>query len=182
MNSFFLTFTSVFSPRSDGRLWLIGPCNQFNQRVRIRSIVLHTSDPQEGPKLIKLLVNRSAIGFDDVQDAEESQVAQVLEVSDKTIREGQPIVLRYVRFQLVDSLHVSTAAAPSHPGEHVTFVDLRRIESRRCRTDSHRFYRYTRILRRVRRPSIVSHWSPSLNRWPPASATKDLSELKKQED
>jgi len=78
----------------------------FNQRVRIRSIVLHTADPQEGPKKIKLLVNRSAIGFEDVQDAEEPQVGQVLEVPDNTIGEGQPIVLRYVRFQSVNSLHI----------------------------------------------------------------------------
>jgi hypothetical protein len=162
------------------RLWLIGSRNQFNQRVRIRSIVLHTADPREGPETIKLLVNRSAIGFEDVED--EQQVEQVLEVPEDTIREGQPIVLRYVRFQLVDSLHVSTIAAPSHPGKHVTFVDLHRIESRQCRTNSHRFYRYTRILRRVRRLSTVSHRSPSLNRWPPGSATKDLSELKKQDD
>lgn len=116
----------------------------FNQRVRIRSIVLHTSDPQEGPKLIKLLVNRSAIGFDDVQDAEESQVAQVLEVSDKTIREGQPIVLRYVRFQLVDSLHI--------------FVESNHGDVEQTRIDSIDILGFS------------------------DGATKDLSELKKQED
>lgn len=109
--------------------------HQFNRRVRIRSIILHSADPQSGPKVIKLLVNRTAIGFEDVQDAEEPEVAQVLEVSDNTIREGQPIVLRYVRFQSVDSLHVSTTAAPSHPGKHVT---LRRSSSNRITAKSNK--------------------------------------------
>jgi len=78
----------------------------FNQRVRIRSIVMHAADSQQGPKTIKLLVNRTAIGFEDVQDAEEPEVAQVLEVPDDTVREGQPIELRFVRFQSVNSLHI----------------------------------------------------------------------------
>ena len=110
-------------------------------------------------------------------------MAQVLEVLDDTIRGGQPIDLRYVRFQSVNSLHVSTTAAVGQPaGKHVILVDLHRIKSRRSRTHSHRFYRYTRVLRRVRRPSIMSHLNISLNRAHSGSATKDLSELKKQED
>ena len=109
-------------------------------------------------------------------------MAQVLEVPDDTIREGQPFDLRYVRFQSVNSLHVSTTAAVGHRGKHVILVDLHRIKSRRSRTDSHRFYRYTRIPKRVRRPSIVLHLNTLLNRAHPGSATKDLSELKKQED
>jgi hypothetical protein len=141
-------------------------CNQFNQVVRIRSIVLHSADPQQGPKTIKLLVNRPAIGFEDVQDG--GEVAQVLEVPEDTIREGQPIPLRYVRFQSVNSLHVSTTAAVSHSGKHVTFVDLRRIKSRRSRPDSHRFCRCTRIRCRVRRPSIVSYSESLAQPCPPA--------------
>jgi hypothetical protein len=121
---------------------------------------MHAADSQQGPKTIKLLVNRTAIGFEDVQDAEEPEVAQVLEVPDDTVREGQPIELRFVRFQSVNSLHVSTAAAPSHLGEHVTLVDLCRIKSRRSRTHSHRFYRYIRIPRRVRGLSIASDLNP----------------------
>jgi hypothetical protein len=55
-----------------------------------------------------------------VEDAEESEVAQVLEVPDDKVKEGQPIELRFVRFQSVNSLHVSASLAPSHSGEHIT--------------------------------------------------------------
>jgi len=93
----------------------------FNQRVRVRSIVLRSADPQQGPKKIKLLVNRTAIGFEDVQDG--GEVAQVIEeVSDDAIREGQPIPLRYVRFQSVNSLHIFVES--NHGG-----VDQTRINS-----------------------------------------------------
>ncbi|KAN0128521.1 DUF1000 domain containing protein, partial [Lactarius tabidus] len=114
----------------------------FNQRVRIRSIVLHTADPREGPETIKLLVNRSAIGFEDVED--EQQVEQVLEVPEDTIREGQPIVLRYVRFQLVDSLHI--------------FIESNHGNVEQTRIDSIDILGFS------------------------DGATKDLSELKKQDD
>jgi uncharacterized protein len=79
---------------------------QFNQAVRVKSVVLHTADTKEGPKLIKLLVNRTAIGFEDVEEARESEVAQVIEVPEDVVREGRSIDLRYVRFQSVNSLHV----------------------------------------------------------------------------
>jgi hypothetical protein len=82
-------------------------CHQFNQAVRVKSVVLHTANPLEGPKSIKLLVNRSAIGFEDVEDAEVPEVAQVLELSEDTVKEGLPVDLRFVRFQTVNSLHVS---------------------------------------------------------------------------
>jgi hypothetical protein len=85
---------------------LTEPHYQFNQAVRVRSIVLHTADPQKGPKSIKLLINRNAIGFEDVEDAKEPEVAQVLEVPEDTVKEGRPIDLRFVRFQTVNSLHV----------------------------------------------------------------------------
>jgi len=87
-------------------LLLTKPRYQFNQAVRVRSVVLHTADPLKGPKLIKLLINRNAIGFEDVEDAEEPEAAQVLEVSEDAVKEGQPIDLRFVRFQSVNSLHV----------------------------------------------------------------------------
>ncbi|KAH9001428.1 PITH domain-containing protein [Lactarius akahatsu] len=116
----------------------------FNQRVRIRSIVLHTTDPQKGPKTIKLLVNRTAIAFEDVLDAEEPEVAQVLEVSDDTVKEGQPIELKFVRFQSVNSLHI--------------FVESNHGGGEQTRIDSIDIFGF------------------------PCGATKDLSELKKQQD
>ncbi|KAI9509949.1 hypothetical protein F5148DRAFT_1147914 [Russula earlei] len=77
----------------------------FNQAVRVKSIVLNTADSQKGPKLVKLFVNRLAIDFEDVEDAEEPEVAQILEVPEDAVREGRPIDLRFVRFQSVNSLH-----------------------------------------------------------------------------
>jgi PITH domain len=81
--------------------------HQFNQAVRIKSIVLHTSNSQEGPKLIKLLINRSALGFEDVEDAEEPEAALVHELPEDTVKEGRQVDLKFVRFQSVNILHVS---------------------------------------------------------------------------
>lgn len=116
----------------------------FNQRVRIRSIVLRTDDPQQGPKTIKLLVNHTAIDFEDVQDAEEPKVAQVLEVPYDAVGEGQPIDLRFVRFQSVNSLHI--------------FIESNHGEVEHTRIDS---------------IDILGF---------PGGTTKDLSELKKQQE
>lgn len=81
---------------------------QFNQNVRIKSLVLKT-DPEhlaQGPKEIKLFTNKPSIGFEDVEDADEKQAAQIISLSEEEIREGKPITLRYVKFQHVNSLHV----------------------------------------------------------------------------
>ena len=77
-------------------------------------MVLHTTNAQEGPKLIWLLVNRPAINFDDVGEAGGTEVAQVLEVSEDDVKEGRPIELRFVRFQSVNSLHVSETFGLRH--------------------------------------------------------------------
>ncbi|KAI0005874.1 PITH domain-containing protein [Russula compacta] len=93
----------------------------FNQAVRVKRIVLHTADPQKGPKSIKLLVNRPAIDFEDVEDAEEPEAAQVLEVPEDAVKEGRPIDLRFVRFQSVNSLHIFIGS--NHGGEEATRID-----------------------------------------------------------
>lgn len=72
----------------------------------MRSIVIGTSDVKQAPKLLKLLVNRPAVGFEDVENADEPEVAQVLEVSEQDATEGKPVALRFVRFQAVNCLHV----------------------------------------------------------------------------
>jgi PITH domain len=74
--------------------------------VRVRSIVISTSAPSQGPKEIKLLVNRPSLGFEDVEDQVEPAVAQVLKIPRDVIQEGKHIPLRFVRFQTVNSLHV----------------------------------------------------------------------------
>ncbi|KAH9981457.1 PITH domain-containing protein [Lactifluus volemus] len=93
----------------------------FNQAVRVRSIILHTAEPQKGPKLIKILINRNAISFEDVEDAEEPEVAQILEVPEDAIKEGRQIDLRFVRFQSVNTLHIFVCS--NHGGEETTRLD-----------------------------------------------------------
>ncbi|TRM59484.1 PITH domain-containing protein [Schizophyllum amplum] len=97
----------------------------FNQAVRIRSLVIHTANAEEGPKAIKLLVNRPNIGFEDVEDASEGEVAQTLELSEADVREGKPIPLRFVRFQAVNSLHIFVASNQSGADEtRIDAVDV----------------------------------------------------------
>lgn len=79
---------------------------QFNQAVRVRSIVLQSKSAEQAPKTIKLLINRPSLGFEDVEDATEPEVAQIIELPSEVIQEGKSIPLRFVRFQSVNSLHV----------------------------------------------------------------------------
>lgn len=75
-------------------------------------MVVHTKEEHaaQAPKNIKLFINRPSIGFEDVEDAVDAQTAQTLELSAEDIRSNKPIALRYVRFQNVNTLHVSKAA------------------------------------------------------------------------
>lgn len=83
-------------------------CPKFNQTVRIRSILIKSSSASQAPKLVKILVNKTAISFDDVEDAQEPEVAQILELTPEQVAgEGQAVPLRFVRFQNVNSIHVS---------------------------------------------------------------------------
>lgn len=75
--------------------------------MKVRGISIKCNDPAHAPKLIKIVVNKPNIGFDDVQDAKEPEVAQVVELDEETVSEGKVIPLRFVRFQSVLSLSVS---------------------------------------------------------------------------
>jgi hypothetical protein len=93
---------------------LHGRDSQFNQSVRVRSVVLQSSDPDKAPKTIKLIVNRPSLAFNDVEDANEKEFAQVIELSDVDVKEGRRVQLRFVRFQSVNSLHVSCPVRQSN--------------------------------------------------------------------
>ncbi|EDR09445.1 uncharacterized protein LACBIDRAFT_319047 [Laccaria bicolor S238N-H82] len=93
----------------------------FNQSVRVRSIAIQSSSIDHAPKTIKLLVNRPSLGFDDVEDADEPEVAQVLDISKQDVQQGTPINVRYVRFQAVNSLHIFVSA--NHGGQDETRID-----------------------------------------------------------
>lgn len=70
-------------------------------------MVLQTRSPNQGPKAIKLAINKPSIGFDDIEDAGEPDVVQVLDVPEDSLKDGGHIGLRFVRLQRVNSLHVS---------------------------------------------------------------------------
>jgi len=78
----------------------------FHQTVRVRALVIKSSGGEQAPKRVKLFVNRPSLGFDDVQEAEEPEAAQVLDISEEDVKSGRPIPLRFVRFQTVTSLHI----------------------------------------------------------------------------
>lgn len=75
--------------------------------VRIKALRVQSREPSQGPLIVKVLVNRPSIGFEDVQDAKEPEVAQVVQLSEEDVRVGKQIPLRFVRFQSVNSVHVS---------------------------------------------------------------------------
>ena len=82
---------------------------QFNQTVKIRAIAIQCSDIPRAPKLIRLLINRPSLNFEDVED--ENSSIQQIELTEDQVREGKRIELRFVRFQSVTSLHVSRPSA-----------------------------------------------------------------------
>ena len=99
----------------------------------MRSIVIQSSNLAQAPKSIKLFVNRPSLGFDDVEDAQEPEAAQLLELTEEQVREGKPIQLRFVRFQAVNSLHVRipcTRANDYSHNAHDLCIDLRGIKPR----------------------------------------------------
>ncbi|CAG7846234.1 SubName: Full=Related to TRX2-thioredoxin II {ECO:0000313/EMBL:CCA68838.1} [Serendipita indica DSM 11827] len=63
----------------------------FNQAVRIKGISIKTEESSHAPKLIKLVVNNPNLGFENVQDAVEPQVAQVIELDEAATSEGKMI-------------------------------------------------------------------------------------------
>ena len=72
----------------------------------MRKIVIQTSVREQAPQQLKIAVNRPSLGFEDVENAEEPEVAQVLTLTEDDVKGEQAIALRYVRFQAVNSLHV----------------------------------------------------------------------------
>ncbi|KAG6845030.1 hypothetical protein H0H87_001367 [Tephrocybe sp. NHM501043] len=93
----------------------------FNQSVRVRSIVLYTSNVNQAPHTIKLAVNRPNLGFGDIEDAQEPEAAQVLTTREEDVKDGKPINLRFVRFQTVNSLHIFVS--DNHGDAETTRID-----------------------------------------------------------
>lgn len=109
---------SYLSSDADEQLLLNIP---FNQTIKIRSLVIQSSNPAQAPKLVKIFINRPALGFEDVEDADESAAAQIIELTEEDTTNGNPLVLRFVRFQTVNSLHIFVSS--NQGGEDETRID-----------------------------------------------------------
>ncbi|KAI8998937.1 DUF1000-domain-containing protein [Trametes punicea] len=112
--------------RNTGSAYLLSDADEqllltlpFNQTVKIRAIALQTSNVSQGPRKIRLITNRPALSFDDVED--EKAVVQEFELSEDDVREGRKIVLRFVRFQSVNNLHIFVVS--NQGGEDETRID-----------------------------------------------------------
>jgi hypothetical protein len=53
---------------------------QFYQSARVLNIMIQSSSLDNAPQTIKFLANRLSLGFKDVEDADEPEVARVLDV------------------------------------------------------------------------------------------------------
>ncbi|GLB35225.1 putative PITH domain containing protein [Lyophyllum shimeji] len=93
----------------------------FNQAVRVRSIIIQGSVAEQAPRTIKLAANRPTLGFEDLEDADEPEIAQVLSLSEADVKEGRVVRLRFVRFQAVNSLHIFVGS--NQANEDTTRID-----------------------------------------------------------
>ncbi|KAG6818577.1 hypothetical protein H0H93_003849, partial [Arthromyces matolae] len=93
----------------------------FNQTVKVRSIVIYASNMEQAPHTVKLAVNRPNLGFDDIEDAKETEVAQILELTEEDVKNGKAVSLRFVRFQAVNSLHIFVSG--NRGDEETTRID-----------------------------------------------------------
>jgi len=91
----------------------------FNQIVKVRSLVFHTSDPSAGPNKVKLIANNRNLSFEDFED--DSTVAQTLTVTEEDLRESKKINVRFVRFQNVTTLSIFVSS--NHGNEEETRID-----------------------------------------------------------
>lgn len=103
------TSSSYLLSDADEQLLITIP---FNQTVRVKYITIRTdaAHAAQAPREIKLVINRQSVGFEDVADAKEPEVAQVITLSKAQVTEGQKVPLRFVRFQNVTSLHIFVAS------------------------------------------------------------------------
>lgn len=93
--------SSYLESDADEQLLLTVP---FLQPVRLRAMRFHhaSSEKEQAPKRIKLFINQPSLGFDS---AESDPPTQEFEIGGGKV--GEKIDLRLVKFQNVQSLHVS---------------------------------------------------------------------------
>ena len=99
----------------DTATYLLSDCDEqviitlsFQQPIKVHSLLLAGPDDGRAPKSIKLFTNHaSTVDFDD---AERLSAVQELALTPEDVAgEGQPVALRYVKFQQVSSLTIFVA-------------------------------------------------------------------------
>jgi len=73
----------------------------FNQTVKLHSLQFVAASIDHAPKQVKLYVNRSTLGFDEVGSVEPTQV---LELTKEDYADNKMIPLRFVKWQSVSSV------------------------------------------------------------------------------
>jgi len=73
----------------------------FTQVVKMHTLCLKAVDGDRAPKVVKLFTNRPSLGFSDVSDL---AAQQEIELSAAQLEKGEPIQLKFVKFQNVRSL------------------------------------------------------------------------------
>jgi hypothetical protein len=100
----------------------------FNQTVRLAGLSLGGPLGAEQPRLLKLFVNRPALGFEDVADVE---AAQEFVLADADLAPGAQLKLKVARFAAVNSLHLFVEGVDG--ADHVAVSSLKCVHARRAR-------------------------------------------------
>lgn len=91
----------------------------FNQPLKLHSLKM-IAPKENGPKHIKLFINQPrTLDFDQSNSMEP---IQKLELSEGDISEGNPIPLRYVKYQNVQNLLVCSLYSFTHLNQYLIFV------------------------------------------------------------
>lgn len=91
----------------------------FQQPVKLKAITLRGSAEDEtAPRIVKVFQGHMSIGF---QEAEDQDAVQALDLSKGHVEEGEPIELRFVKFQNVTTLQLFVQF---NFGADVTRIDL----------------------------------------------------------
>merc|ERR1712048_1024474 len=90
----------------------------FRQPVKLKAITICGNVKDEtAPRVVKVFQGQMDIGF---QDAEDQEAVQVLNLSASHLEQGEPIMLRFVKFQHVTTLQLFVE---SNFGADVTRVE-----------------------------------------------------------
>jgi hypothetical protein len=106
--------TLVCRSDADNQLILFVP---FSQTVRLSAFSINGPKGNEQPVLVKLFVNRPALGFEDVADVEPAQTCVITDTDlEKELK------LKVVKFGAVNSLHLFIEGPEG--SDHVTVNSL----------------------------------------------------------